>query len=74
MSGNIFTTGQCAVICRVSPRIVSLWFDSGRLRGYRIPGSQDRRIPKEYLIRFMKENGIPIPEGFDVDAANLEAK
>ena len=35
------------------------WFDSGRLRGYRIPGSQDRRIPREQLIRFLKENGMP---------------
>ena len=42
---TIFTTGQVAKICKVAPRTVSKWFDSGRLRGYRIPGSQDRRIP-----------------------------
>jgi two-component system response regulator RpaA len=62
MIQNILTTGQCAQICKVSPRTVSIWFDSGRLRGYRIPGSQDRRIPKEYLLRFMLEHGIPIPD------------
>ena len=57
---KVFTTGQVAKICKVAPRTVSKWFDSGRLRGYRIPGSQDRRIPREYLIRFLKEHGMPL--------------
>jgi len=69
MIQDILTTSQCAQICKVSPRTVSIWFDSGRLRGYRIPGSQDRRIPKEYLIRFMKEHGMPIPDGLEGEAA-----
>src|SRR5262249_14744586 len=34
---KVFTTGQVAKICKVAPRTVSKWFDSGRLRGYRIP-------------------------------------
>ena len=55
---KVFTTGQVAKICKVAPRTVSKWFDSGRLKGYRIPGSQDRRIPREYLIRFLKEHGM----------------
>ncbi len=59
---TIFTTGQVARICKVAPRTVSKWFDSGRLRGYRIPGSQDRRIPREHLIRFLKEHGMPLGE------------
>lgn len=59
---TIFTTGQVAKICKVAPRTVSKWFDSGRLRGYRIPGSNDRRIPREHLIRFLKEHGMPLGE------------
>ena len=59
---TIFTTGQVAKICKVAPRTVSKWFDSGRLKGYRIPGSQDRRIPREHLIRFLKEHGMPLGE------------
>lgn len=59
---KVFTTGQVAKICKVAPRTVSKWFDSGRLRGYRIPGSQDRRIPRENLIRFLKEHGMPLGE------------
>ncbi len=57
---KVFTTGQVAKICKVAPRTVSKWFDSGRLKGYRIPGSQDRRIPREYLIKFIKEHGMPL--------------
>lgn len=57
---NVLTTGQVAKICNVAPRTVSKWFDSGQLKGYRIPGSKDRRIPTQALIRFMKAHGIPL--------------
>ncbi len=56
---DVLTTGEVAKICNVAPRTVSKWFDSGSLKGYRIPGSKDRRIPMSQLIRFMKEHGIP---------------
>lgn len=59
---KVFTTGQIARLCKVAQRTVAKWFDSGRLRGYRIPGSQDRRIPREHLIQFMKEHGMPLGE------------
>ncbi|NLX14926.1 MAG: response regulator [Phycisphaerales bacterium] len=57
---QVLTTGQVARICNVAPRTVSKWFDTGHLRGYRIPGSRDRRIPLNQLVRFMKANGIPL--------------
>lgn len=57
---DVLTTGQVAKICNVAPRTVSKWFDSGQLRGYRIPGSKDRRIPRQQLVRFMKVHGIPL--------------
>jgi hypothetical protein len=57
---QVFTTGQISKICQVAPRTVSKWFDTGRLRGYRIPGSNDRRVPRENLLVFMKEHGIPL--------------
>lgn len=56
---DVLTTGQVAQICNVAPRTVTKWFDSGQLRGYRIPGSRDRRIPTSELIRFMKEHQMP---------------
>ena len=57
---DVLTTGEVAKLCNVAPRTASKWFDSGQLRGYRIPGSKDRRIPLEHLIRFMKAHGIPL--------------
>jgi excisionase family DNA binding protein len=57
---DVLTTGEVAKICNVAPRTVSKWFDSGALHGYRIPGSKDRRIPLNQLIRFMKHHGMPL--------------
>ena len=57
---DVLTTGEVAKICNVAPRTVSKWFDSGSLKGYRIPGSKDRRIPVPELIKFMKTHGIPL--------------
>ena len=57
---NVLTTGEVAKICNVAPRTVSKWFDSGQLKGYRIPGSKDRRIPVNELTRFMKSHNIPV--------------
>jgi excisionase family DNA binding protein len=56
---DVLTTGQVAQICNVAPRTVTKWFDNGQLRGYRIPGSKDRRIPMSELVRFMKAHDIP---------------
>jgi len=57
---RIFTTGEIAKICHVGRSTVARWFDTGRLKGYRLPGLPNRRIPLEYLIKFMKEYGMPI--------------
>ncbi|MHC4664509.1 MAG: response regulator [Planctomycetota bacterium] len=56
---NVLTTGDVAKICNVAPRTVSKWFDTGQLKGYRIPGSKDRRIPVSELVRFMKVHNMP---------------
>jgi excisionase family DNA binding protein len=57
---DVLTTGEVAKICNVAPRTVSKWFDSGQLKGYRIPGSKDRRIPVSELYRFMRAHHIPM--------------
>ena len=62
---DVLTTGQVAQICNVAPRTVTKWFDSGQLKGYRIPGSRDRRIPATELLRFMKAHDIPTDQ-FDI--------
>ncbi len=57
---QVFTTGEVADICKVSQQTVIRCFDSGRLTGFRVPGSRFRRIPRESLIAFMKSNQIPM--------------
>lgn len=58
---SVLSTGEVAKICHVSPRTAQKWFDKKLINGYRIPGSRDRRIPLQELIRFMQQNNIPIP-------------
>jgi len=57
---ELFTTGEAAQICKVSQQTIIRCFDSGRLEGFRVPGSRFRRIPRKSLIKFMKENNIPL--------------
>ena len=56
---QVFTTGEAAEICKVSQQTIIRCFDSGRLHGFRVPGSRFRRIPRVELLRFMKANEIP---------------
>ena len=56
---TVFTTGEAAKICKVSQQTIIRCFDNGQLKGFRVPGSRFRRIPREALYKFMKENGIP---------------
>jgi len=57
---DLFTTGEAAEICRVSQQTIIRCFDAGRLDGFRVPGSRFRRIPRQNLIKFMKDNNIPL--------------
>ena len=56
---TVFTTGEAANICKVSQQTIIRCFDSGQLKGFRVPGSRFRRIPRDVLYKFMKDNGIP---------------
>jgi excisionase family DNA binding protein len=53
------TTGQAAKICKCSQQTIIRCFDNGQLKGYRVPGSRFRRIPREHLFAFIREHGIP---------------
>ncbi len=59
---SVFTTGEVAQVCKVSQQTVIRCFDSGRLKGFRVPGSRFRRIPRDALISFMKANDIPLDQ------------
>jgi two-component system, OmpR family, response regulator len=57
---DVYTTGEAAEVCKVSQQTIIRCFDAGRLGGFRVPGSKFRRIPREALIKFMKDNAIPL--------------
>ncbi len=65
MNKQVFTTGEAAKICNVSQQTIIRCFDSGRLQGFKVPGSRFRRIPRAELVRFMHLNGI--------DASTMES-
>ena len=55
-----FSTGESASICGLSLQTIIRCFDAGRLKGFRVPGSRFRRIPRDSLLTFMRENNIPL--------------
>lgn len=57
---QVFTTGEVAKLCNVTIGTVIRWFDTGEISGYKIPGSRDRRIPREALVAFMRKHKIPL--------------
>ncbi len=59
MVKKVFTTGQVARICNVTTQTVTKWIDSGRLKGYRIPGSRARRVTRGDLKKFIEDHKIP---------------
>lgn len=56
------TTGQVAKLANVAPRTASKWIDSGDLKGFRLPGSQDRRVEPKSLVAFFTKHGMPVPD------------
>lgn len=67
---TVFTTGEAAEICGLSQQTIIRCFDSGQLGGFRVPGSKFRRIPRDKLLKFIKENGIPL-DGLESDKTRV---
>ncbi len=59
-NSKVYTSGDVAKICGVSPDTVSRWFDMGHIEGYRLGPGGDRRIPHHGLREFMIKHGIPL--------------
>jgi excisionase family DNA binding protein len=57
---RVFTTGQVAKIFSVNINTVIKWFDDGKLEGFRLPRSNERRIYRESVLEFMKEHDISL--------------
>ena len=54
----VYTTGHISKLCKVAPRTVAKWCDSGLLKAYRIPPSGDRRVRHADLVVFLRTHGM----------------
>ncbi|VEN74901.1 Histidine kinase [Candidatus Desulfarcum epimagneticum] len=61
---DILTVVKAAKHCNVSPKTIINWIDSGNIEAYKTVGGH-RRIKKTDLERFMRRQGIPIPDDPD---------
>ncbi len=67
----ILTTGEVGRICNSNISMIARWFDKKILEGYTLPGSDDRRIPRDNLIKFLIENKMPLGVLEDIDKENV---
>lgn len=67
---KLYTTGDVAELCQVTPRTVCKWFDVGLIEGFCLPLSGDRRISRDSLVRFMKKHNFPTDELEQLDGDN----
>jgi len=58
---EILTVFQACKYCKVSPKTIINWIESGHIKAFKTVGGH-RRIKKTDLENFMKKQGIPIPE------------
>jgi len=57
---KVYTTGEVAKLLGININTVIKWFDDGKINGFRLPGSRERRITHSALLSFMKTNKIPL--------------
>ena len=59
---DILTVFKASQVCKVSPKTIINWIESGHIPAYKTVGGH-RRIKQTDLIAFMNKQGIPVPEG-----------
>jgi len=56
------TSGEIASYCDVNLRTVIRWIESGKLKGFKLPGRGNNRILVEDFLSFLDEHNMPIPD------------
>ena len=59
-----FSTSEVARYCHVTADTIRKWAEAGRIQVFKTPGGH-RRIRREDLVRFLRENSIPVHEDLD---------
>jgi two-component system response regulator VicR len=63
------SSGEIASYCDVNLRTVIRWIESGKLKGFKLPGRGNNRVLVDDFIEFLNDHGMPIPEALMSDAA-----
>ena len=63
-SKQSFSTSEVARYCHVTADTIRKWAEAGRIHVFKTPGGH-RRIRREDLVRFLRDNKIPIHEDLD---------
>ncbi|WP_394222870.1 response regulator [Alteromonas gracilis] len=56
------TSGEIASYCDVNLRTVIRWIDSGKLKGFKLPGRGNNRVLVEDFLSFLEAHDMPIPD------------
>jgi excisionase family DNA binding protein len=65
-----FSTSEVAKYCHVTADTIRKWAEAGRIQVFKTPGGH-RRIRREDLTRFLRENNIPIHEDLENPGAKV---
>ena len=67
-----FSTAEAARLCGLSHMTIIRRFDAGDLKGFKVPGSRFRRIPRDSLVEFAARYGIPLELGREPSGPDIE--
>ncbi|MBX7256857.1 MAG: response regulator [Candidatus Hydrogenedentes bacterium] len=65
-----FSTSEVAKYCHVTPDTIRKWAEAGRIHVFKTPGGH-RRIRREDLLQFLRENSIPIHGDLDTSGLRI---
>ena len=65
------TSGEIAQYCDVNLRTVIRWLESGKLKGFKLPGRGNNRVLVSDFIEFLERHEMPIPEALKPEASPL---
>lgn len=65
-----FSTSEVARFCHVTPDTVRKWAEAGKVTVFKTPGGH-RRIRRDDLVRFLRENSIPLPDDLRHDGVRV---
>jgi excisionase family DNA binding protein len=69
-SKQSFSTSEVARFCHVTPDTVRKWAEAGRIPVFKTPGGH-RRIRRDDLVQFLRENGIPMGDELRADGTRV---